>query len=697
MSEIDLDISLYGREAGRHGTSYRIELRFNDPTSEGEKRQSGAKSVRLDPVELRQRELDPVAYGQYLAARLLAEPAVRSFFDQALAVAQTRDARLRLRLDIAPDAPELHNLRWETLRLPGDDAPLLTSENLCFSRYLSSLDWRPVRLRPESILRALVVIANPANAAKYELAPVELENELAAARRRLGNTTPTELATRGQATLENLVAHLRDGYDILYLVAHGRLVGGEPRLFLEQENGAGRWVAGKEMVTRIRELDDRPRLVVLASCQSAGRGEAEPSAQDGGALSGLGPQLAEAGIPAVVAMQGNVSLATVDAFMPVFFAELGRDGLVDRAMAVARGAVRERPDWWMPALFMRLKSGRIGYRAGFGDEKGKLRKWPALLNHIKAGSCTPILGPGVTEWLLGSRQEIARRWALSCGYPLDPNSFESLPQVSQYLAVDQDLHFMRKGLEDNLRAEMERRFGELVRASLQDMSLDHAISAAGAQLASSPVTQTLRALAGLPLPIYLTTNPSNLLTDALATAGKQPVVELCRWNREVEKKSSIFDEGQEPDYRPTAERPLVYHLFGRLTAPESLVITEDDYFDYLIGFTGQNDLIPVVVRRALADSALLFLGFDLDAWDFRVLFRSIMSREGGNRLRRYAHIAAQIDPEAGRITDAAAARRYLEEYFGKADISIFWGSVADFGHELEQQLAASASGRVDVA
>lgn len=193
----------------------------------------------------------------------------------------------------------------------------------------------------------------------------------------------------------------------------------------------------------------------------------------------------------------------------------------------------------------------------------------------------------------------------------------------------------------------------------------------------------------MPLPIYITTIPSNLLADALAAAGKKPVVELCPWNDDVEQMPSIWDDGGEPDYRPTPERPLVYHLYGRLSEPESVVLTEDDYFDYLIGVTSRNELIPGVVRRALADSALLFLGFGLDDWDFRVVYRSLMSQEGRNRRSKYAHIAAQIDPESGRFTEAEGARQYLEEYFGDADISIFWGSVADFGQELAQRLPGS--------
>ena len=69
-------------------------------------------------------------------------------------------------------------------------------------------------------------------------------------------------------------------------------------------------------------------------------------------------------MPAVVAMQGNISMTTAAAFTQAFFRAWTTDGLVDRATAVARAAVRERPDWWVPALFMRLKSGRLWYMPG---------------------------------------------------------------------------------------------------------------------------------------------------------------------------------------------------------------------------------------------------------------------------------------------------------------------------------------------
>ena len=79
----------------------------------------------------------------------------------------------------------------------------------------------------------------------------------------------------------------------------------------------------------------------------------------------------------------------------------------------------------------------------------------------------------------------------------------------------------------------------------------------------------------------------------------------------------------------------------------------------------------------------------MDDWSFRVLFRHIMSLEGGS-LRyqpRYHHVAVQIDPEAGRIMEPELARRYLESFFGDAKITIYWGKVERFVEELRQQWA----------
>ncbi len=685
----DLELSLH-----RHDDSaYAVELRFSQPDSDADIRLGpGAEGqlalAQFDLDALRQL-VDPVAYGRLLTQGLFADPAVQTAWAQARASTETAGAALRFKLLIGPSAPELHRLRWETLRDPQKpDVPLCTSENLLFSRYLSSLDWRPVRLRPKGALRALVVVANPANLAEYQLAAVDVAGETARAQAGLGDIPVTALPGGDpprRATLNNLVAALREageeGYDILYLVCHGALVKDEPWLWLENDAGQVGRAAGTDLVARLNELSRRPRLMVLASCQSAAPGT-------GPALAALGPRLAESGIPAVVAMQDSITLETVAQFMPVFFEELRQEGQIDRALAAARGAVRDRPDYWMPVLFMRLKSGRIWYVPGFGDERKGFEKWPALVRAVKKGQCTPILGPGLTEPLLGSTRDLARRWAETYHYPMQPHEREDLPQVAQFLAINQDRGFPRDELEEAMRQELTRRQGDDLPANLRSKrtTLDDLVAGVGEKRWEGHPLDPHKVLAALPLPIYITTNPDSLLLRALQLAGKAPQAVLCPWNEYVEQTDSIYDK--EPNYQPTPEKPLVYYLFGRLSEPDSLVLTEDDYFDFLIGVTGNKDLIPVAVRRALTDTALLFVGFQMDSWSFRVLFRSILAGQGGGRRSRYAHIAAQVEPEEGRILEPERARRYLETYFAKgADISLYWGSPEDFAAELQAQWA----------
>jgi hypothetical protein len=686
----DLEIGLHKH----NGAGYAVDFRYIQPDSDADIRlgQVGNQpQASFNISELLSLSFDPIQYGEALTSQLFSDEGVKSSFAQVVASTQSLNTPLRIRLLVGPSAPELHALLWETLRHPLDGSPLCTNQNILFSRYLSSLDWRPVRLRPKEQLKALVVVSNPSNLSNFKLDPVDVPGELNRALTSLVDFQTLTLPDQAgilKPTINNIVQLLQaETIDILYLVCHGVYAKEESWIWLEDEEGKAARISGTELVTRMRELPRGPRLVVLASCQSAGKeistASPEFSGISGGPLAALGPRLAEAGIPAVIAMQGNISMQTVSEFMPVFFKELQQDGQIDRAMSAARGAVRNRPDYWLPALFMRLKSGRVWYVPGFSDDRQGFEKWPALMKRIVKGQCTPIIGPGLIEPLLGSLREIARRWAERYHYPLAPHERESLPQVAQYLAINQDSSFPLDELEEYLKQEIRTQYCDDLPVELQAKSspLNKMVDAIGSKRWANNPSDPHRVLAQLPLPIYITTNVDNLLVAALKESGRDPQVMICPWNEYIEQYETIYD--REPDYHPTVARPLVYHLFGRLDEPDSIVLTEDNYFKFLIGVTGNKDLIPSAVRRALADTALLFLGFQMDEWNFRVLFHGILSQQGSSRRDRYSHIAAQIEPEEGRILEPERARRYLESYyFNDAYISIFWGSAEDFVNEL---------------
>jgi hypothetical protein len=678
----DLEIGLHRRAA----KTWSVELRFNHPESAADQILApGDSRVRIDLGKLQEHVFDPSAYGRVLSKSLFA-PQVERAFNIARTLAQSDDLPLRVRLRIDPSAPELHGVWWETLRDPKDGSALLMDYSILFSRYLSSLDWRPVGIRPKSELRALAVIANPSDLSEFEadrrsLPAIDVVEELNRAKHAMGRTPVTALASGGRATLARVASELRNGHDILYLVCHGYFVDGEPQILLEDSSARAHRVAGVEFVDALRDLERPPRLVVLVSCHTAGLGE-ETSSDHHGALAALGPRMAEAGIPAVLAMQGRVSMATMEQFIPVFFEELHRDGQIDRAMTVARRAVRDRHDWWVPVLFMRLKTGRFWYAPGFTGQGRDFEKWPALLNDIRHERCTPVLGPALNDGLIGSRQEIAQGWASQYHFPMAPHQREDLPHVAQYLAVNLSPQFPRDELKDYYHRELLKRYGKHLPPGTKEWPLDELLKAVGAYRRSVDQFEPHAVLARLPFKIFITAHVSDLFTDALRAEGKDPQPELCRWKDEPIWPTSIFDDPT-CQYEPSPQQPLVYHLFGHFQEPDTLVLTEDDYFDYLIGVTKNKELIPETVRRALADSALLFLGFRMDEWNFRVLFRSILSQQA-NRWKRYTHIAAQIDPEEGRMIEPDRARRYLESYFSQLDlrISIFWGSVENFVRRL---------------
>ena len=704
----DLEIVL---ERGA-GPTYVAQIRVDRVGSEVEDRVV-CESLTLDRERLTALELDPAGYGQVLTTMLFSDPRLRDAF-----VTARTAGRLRVRLSIGASAAELHALRWETLCDPQvAGAPLLHDERILFSRYLSSFDWRPVRLRPGGAPRALGVIADPVNLGAYRLAPIDAAAELARARASLRGrdggeivitTIISDATTPGRATLDRMLDELRAGCDVLYLVCHGMFDAahtGRSAVFLADAEGAVARVTGAELVGRMSGLGPRPRLVVLAACESAGTGR-EPVSCDASPLVSLGPQLAEAGVAAVLAMQGRVLLRTVARFMPVFFRELATDGLIDRAVAVARGAIGDPAEAWRPALFMRLKRGRIWYDAGFSRDRASINTWPSICQDIRQRKCTPFLGPGLLETILEHRVRFARKWAEEGAFPMAPFQRDDLTQVAQYLAITQKPTYPAWRLTTDLLQEVRQRLGAPepapddegdpaveVGALLDRLrtSRFHGPAGEGAVAAATGSTDLIDPidpyayLAALPLPAYVTTGSDDLLTRALRARGKQPEVGMFPWHRELSKLPDPF--ARDPDYEPSVKRPLVYHLFGRLTTPRSLVLTQDDYFDFLLAARNPefHDRIPGWLRERFNDSGLLFLGFELEEWAFRAVFRTLLQQEGSGARDDYRHVAAQMEPEEGRVLDPAGARRYLENSLKNPRMDVYWGPLDRFLVELDQR------------
>jgi hypothetical protein len=154
------------------------------------------------------------------------------------------------------------------------------------------------------------------------------------------------------------------------------------------------------------------------------------------------------------------------------------------------------------------------------------------------------------------------------------------------------------------------------------------------------------------------------------------------WNRSVrEARGSVFDS----DYEPRPSEPVIYHLHGHVSLPESLVLTDDDYLDFLLTAFSDRMLIPAPIQAALAGQSLLFIGYRLYDWNFRMLFRRF-SAVGLQRVN-FA-VLGPPTPKAGSVApDTGAEFRQQVDYFKRLRMEPYFGSGQEFADELRHRWA----------
>ena len=125
----------------------------------------------------------------------------------------------------------------------------------------------------------------------------------------------------------------------------------------------------------------------------------------------------------------------------------------------------------------------------------------------------------------------------------------------------------------------------------------------------------LRALAELGFPLVITTNYDQLFERALFAAGKQPRAAVYTPNLEATT-----------DYRdPTAESPVVFKIHGDITRPETIVITDEDYIQFVLRMSNKDpyDPVPLTLKYHLTGWPTLFVGYSLLDYNLRVLFKTL--------------------------------------------------------------------------
>jgi formylglycine-generating enzyme required for sulfatase activity len=265
------------------------------------------------------------------------------------AKANQQGVRVLLRLP-----SELANVPWEYLYNRDWNQFFSLSTQTPLVRYLEMSPVVPP-LKITRPLRLLVVISSPSD---YRALDVEREwRDLRAALKPLMERGLVVVERLESASLLALQRQLRrNKYHILHFIGHGIFDESKQDgvLIFTDEAGKGRPLSGQDLGTLLRDHNSL-RLVVLNACEGARTGKDDLFA--GAALS-----LVQMGIPAVIAMQYEISDSAATLFAHEFYTALADGYGVDAALGDARKAIFASGDtveWGTPVLFSRTLDGRI--------------------------------------------------------------------------------------------------------------------------------------------------------------------------------------------------------------------------------------------------------------------------------------------------------------------------------------------------
>ncbi|MDX5318186.1 MAG: CHAT domain-containing protein, partial [Actinomycetes bacterium] len=325
-----------------------------------------ASTRRLVPAS--SRVLDVKDYGTRLGQALLSGE-VDDAFRRSLSAAAEQGKNLRIRLHV--DA-ELDPVPWEYLYDERLDRFLSLSQETPVVRLLEALE-RPPVLEIEPPLRVLVMISSPSDVP--ELAVQQEEQLLRATTGDLVKSGQLELVVLEDATLSSLQRALIEEFHVFHFIGHGGFDSHEQEgvLVLEREDGTAHRVSASRLGTLLHDARSM-QLAVLNACEGA-----RSSGRD--AFSGVAQELVRRGLPAVVAMQAEISDRAALVFTHEFYWFLTRGLPIDAAMCEVRKAMAtsdEASEWGTAVLLRSDVDQSFRIRPAGGPAPKREQRWESL-------------------------------------------------------------------------------------------------------------------------------------------------------------------------------------------------------------------------------------------------------------------------------------------------------------------------------
>lgn len=329
-------------------------------------------------------------FGKLLFEALFVDQVHAKFrMSQDRARLEKKGLRIRLRIE----APDLTTLPWEFLYDGSTGDYVALSSNTPVVRFLES-DRPPETLTVKGPISILAMVASPNDRPKLN---VKRERErMEAATRGLQEAGLLRLDWLEGSSWRDLQSALRkNDYHIFHFVGHGGFdaAEGEGVLAFTNEDGGTHLMTATKVG---RLLADEPalRLVVLNSCLGAKGNTTD-------VFSSTAATLVRRGVPAVIAMQYEISDDAAIEFSRSLYEALGNEMPVDAAVGEARKAISmvgdKSVEWGTPVLHMHSPDGELfkieGPTTNQAKASGVYQRMPSRAELAGQQTAAPIAAP----------------------------------------------------------------------------------------------------------------------------------------------------------------------------------------------------------------------------------------------------------------------------------------------------------------
>ena len=302
--------------------------------------------------------------------------------------------------------------------------------------------------------------------------------------------------------------------------------------------------------------------------------------------------------------------------------------------------------------------------------------WTLIRERLQERRCVPFLGAGVNAGRAGGYEGLPSGAELALRLVEDLTGrkaakLSDLVTLQLDASLDEYGDLVRLGLQDLARVSLH------VQQSLDQAHLMHRLRQVIADADRQP-PPLLDVLARLDLRLIVTSNYDRLMERALMGAGTEflPVHQptagydhaaqleiqerLAGWGGRLilyKIHGTFLDGDGEPAHDPMTWRPI---------------ISEDDYIEFLTVAAIENRGVPRLISSEMISSTLLFLGYSLEDWTFRTIFKGLIESLSRHHQRR--SFALQKDPPD-----------FWVRFWQNKGVEIYNVDLHEFAHELAER------------